>query len=150
MKPSLATRKPVEDLSANDLEVFPVWEFAEDEEGSPEQDETWVRPRASSEIPENASSICVRASVRLACGLIYPAALFVDTFGTFTVQAVGLLTIDGRVLLAESEATAQPSKELRRLGLTAGEVFPLEYSTIASLAATGQVARGTVGHEDAP
>src|SRR3954462_3252023 len=47
MTTSLTTRKPVDELTAADLEAFPVWEYADDEEGDDEdQDETWVRPVA--------------------------------------------------------------------------------------------------------
>jgi zinc-ribbon domain len=38
-------RKQVTDLVPADLERFPIWEFALDEEGEPGQDETSVRPR---------------------------------------------------------------------------------------------------------
>jgi hypothetical protein len=41
---TLKTRKPVDELLAEDLDAFPVWEFATDDEGAPERDETWVRP----------------------------------------------------------------------------------------------------------
>jgi len=44
MPVTLKTRKPVVKLTASDLRTFPVWEYAIDEEGDGEQDETWVRP----------------------------------------------------------------------------------------------------------
>ena len=37
-------RKPVFKLDLDDLVLSPVWEFALDEEGEPDQDETTVRP----------------------------------------------------------------------------------------------------------
>ena len=150
MRPSLSSRKPVEDLSVEDLEAFPTWEFADDEEGMRGQDETWVRPLAVSHIPSDCFSLCVAASVRLACGLVYPAVLFADTYEEFKVQAVGLLTSAGRVLLPAPEAVAEPNRELKRLGLSASQVFPLEYSTRAALVVTGQAASGSFGQEGAP
>jgi hypothetical protein len=44
MPATLDTRKPVVKLTAADLREFSVWEYAMDEEGVGEQDETWVRP----------------------------------------------------------------------------------------------------------
>ena len=44
MPATLKTRKPVVKITASDLRTFPVWEYAIDEEGEGEQDETWVRP----------------------------------------------------------------------------------------------------------
>lgn len=37
-------RKSIADLSPDDLRTFPVWEWAEDEEGVEGQDETFIRP----------------------------------------------------------------------------------------------------------
>ncbi|WP_418126330.1 hypothetical protein [Variovorax sp. 160MFSha2.1] len=37
MPPILATRKPVDELTAAELETFPVWEFAVDEDGDGEE-----------------------------------------------------------------------------------------------------------------
>jgi len=37
MPPTLATRKPVDELTAAELETFPVWEFAVDEDGDGEE-----------------------------------------------------------------------------------------------------------------
>jgi hypothetical protein len=50
------TRKPVTDLTLADLDAFPIWEFALDEEEHPEQDETWVRPIRRKKVPQNAYS----------------------------------------------------------------------------------------------
>ena len=40
----MRVRKPVDKLTPADLEQFPFWEFALDEEGIAGQDETTVRP----------------------------------------------------------------------------------------------------------
>jgi len=36
--------KPVDELTIEDLQESPIWEWAIDEEETEEQDETWVRP----------------------------------------------------------------------------------------------------------
>jgi hypothetical protein len=56
MPATLKTRKPVNELTVEDLLAFPIWEFAADEEGAEGQDETWVRPVRHSQVPREAYS----------------------------------------------------------------------------------------------
>ena len=41
---TLKTRMPVGKLRKKHFEAFPIWEYADDEEGNDGMDETWVRP----------------------------------------------------------------------------------------------------------
>lgn len=144
--PTLATRKPVETLAVVDLETFPVWTYAIDEEATDDdddRDETWVKPMDVVAIPDGALSLCVAAAARLPCGLVYPAVLFSDAFRGFAVGAVALLTTEGRVLFDNSDTPRERARTLKRLGLRAADVLPLEYVTRIALAATGAPARGT-------
>lgn len=134
-------RKPVEEINAADLEQFPIWEFTPDD-GDDDQDETWVRPLPNNTIPESAFSLCIAAAVRLRCGLVYPAVLFGDASGRLTVDGAALLTTKGRVLFHQSDSPAETHQNLRRLGLSKAEVFPLEYATRAPFAASGSIAVG--------
>lgn len=134
-------RKPVEELNAADLEKFPIWEFALDERDD-DQDETWVQPSPDQAIPESASGLCVAAAIRLRCGLVYPAVLFGDASGRLVIDGAALLTTKGRVLFHRSDSPAQTRQNLRLLGLSKAEVFPLEYATRAPLSASGQVVMG--------
>lgn len=43
-EPNGRTRKPVDAITPADAADFPVWEYANDEEGLPGRDETWMRP----------------------------------------------------------------------------------------------------------
>jgi len=140
MKPTLATRKPVEELSATDLETFPLWEFAWDEEGDEDQDETWVRPVEGTVIPDLEASFCAGAVVRLRNGLVYPAVLFGETGSE--VDGMALLTVGGRVLFSVGDSKVELRSALKRLGLSQSAVFPVEYSTLATLALTGQPVTG--------
>jgi len=142
MTTTIATRKPVEDLTVADLEAFPIWEFAADEEENEEQDETWVKPVPAAEVPAGAWSLSVAAVLRLAGGHVYPGVLFCDTRAGLEVAALALLTTGGRVLFAQGDAPAEVGRALKRLGLKRQDVFPLEYCTRAPLAGTGAVARG--------
>jgi hypothetical protein len=58
MQATIATRKPVDELTASDLEAFPVWEFAMDEEGVEEQDETWVKPGQRRDVGPRSAYVC--------------------------------------------------------------------------------------------
>lgn len=143
MNTTLSTRKPVEDLSAADLEIFPVWEFVSDDGNqSDDEDETWVRPVASPSIPDEAASLCIAVAARLSGGLIYPAVLFGDAAQGLEVNGIALLTTRGRVLFHVSDSPQETRLALRRLGLSQDQVLPLEFATRAPLSSTGQLVFG--------
>ena len=54
MQTDLKTRKPVQLLGSADFAAFPIWEYADDEEGAKGRDETWVRPVDSATIPRHS------------------------------------------------------------------------------------------------
>jgi len=144
MPPTIATRKPVDELTATDLEAFPVWEFALDEEEvDEEQDETWVKPVATGEVPADGSSLSVAAALRLASGQVYPGVMFCDTRAGLDIAAIALLTTEGRVLFSRSDSPSDIRRNLKRLGLAHQNVFPLDYCTRAPSARTGILERGT-------
>jgi len=144
MPPTTATRKPVDELTASDLEAFPVWEFATDEEEvDKEQDETWVKPVATGELPADGSSLSVAAALRLAGGQVYPGVMFCDTHDGLDIAAIALLTTEGRVLFSQSDSPSEIRRSLKRLGLDHRSVFPLDYCTRAPSVSTGISVRGT-------
>jgi hypothetical protein len=149
MSPTLDTRKPVEALTARDLEAFPVWAFVDDDGEDEEQDETWVQPVPSELIPRQALSLCVAAAARLPCGLVYPAVLFCDTYRGFKVSAAALLTVRGRSLFVPNDTLAERRKALAELGLTAAQVLPFDYCRRAPSADTGRFERGTFSSQNA-
>ncbi len=53
---SLKTRKPVGKLCRKDFDTFPIWQYADDEEGQEGMDETWVRPVDSASVPRRSYS----------------------------------------------------------------------------------------------
>lgn len=143
MQATLATRKPVEELTVADLEAFPVWEFATEEEGAEEQDETWVKPVPAATVPADGYSLSVAAALKLASGLVYPGVLFCDTHAGFEVAALALLTTGGRVLFTPGDTPAEIRRALKRLGLSHAQVFPLEYCSRAPSARSGKPERGS-------
>ncbi|CAN7235558.1 MULTISPECIES: hypothetical protein [unclassified Variovorax] len=143
MQATIATRKPVDELTASDLEAFPVWEFAMDEEEVEEQDETWVKPVPTSEVPADGFSLSVAAVLKLANGRVYPGVVFCDTHAGLDIAAVALLTTGGRVLFSKNDSPSEIRRSLKRLGLGRQHVFPLDFCTRVPLARTGILERGT-------
>lgn len=134
-------RKPVEDLNVVDLEKFPVWVFGADD-GGEDEDETWVKPLPHDDVPESGEAICVAAAARLACGLVYPAVVFAGSLEEMDVNAVALLTAEGRVLFCRGDSPKETGRNLLRLGLTRDQVFPLEYAMRAQIATSDLDAMG--------
>jgi hypothetical protein len=129
-------RKSVSDLSASDLAVHPVWEFALDEEGEDGQDETTVRPlEPCDELDPSTGMFVVRATFRLADGTehrgyLTPPVQGDDSLGT--LQPV-VVTDQGQVLFwwgAIMPPTTAIAQSYERLGKTTpSDVFPIHFSS---------------------
>ncbi len=143
MPTTIGTRKPVEDLTTSDLEAFPVWEFATDEEGAEDQDETWINPVLTGAVPADGYSLTVAAVFRLAGGLVYPGVIYCDTNTGFDVAGIALLTTAGRLMFSAGDSPAETKRSLKSLGMAAQHVFPLEYCTRVPLEHTGKLERGS-------
>lgn len=142
MPPSIATRKPIHRLTVEDLEVFPVWEFATDEEDVEGMDETWVKPVQCDAIPQGEFSITVAAVFKLNCGLVYPGLLCCNTYAGFEVSAIALLTEKDRVVFSEGTPPRHIAAAFAELGLGREQVFPLQYSTRVPSRTTGFLEQG--------
>lgn len=138
MKATLKTRKPVDKLVAADLEAFPIWEFATDEEGAPEQDETWVRPVDARTIRKGMYSLSVAADFRTASGREVPGFVTVSTSDGVELD-YGALLPKGHYLPGHLNDKSARSGLARALGLTVKQTFPLNF-----------VLRVLIGREKAP
>src|SRR5579872_6172618 len=135
MAATLATRKPIDQITVADLVDFPIWEFCLDEEGVEGMDETWVRPLAAAAVPNGAYSLSVAAEFETASGL--------RVNGLIGVTTVGEVEISQAVLLFEGKYLYVPDKHDMRIGalreddekfraavvdaLGTSPVFPLRY-----------------------
>jgi hypothetical protein len=119
---SLETRKAITDLMPADLDAFPVWEFALDEEEVEGQDETWIRPVNAPVVPMNRYSLPVATEFRAVCGQIYPGFCIVTTAGRE-------VEIDAGVILHGPDYLPADDREelLERTGLAEAELFPITY-----------------------
>ncbi|HSP30575.1 MAG TPA: hypothetical protein VLO13_00940, partial [Halomonas sp.] len=131
MKPSLQTRKPINELNPEDLEAFPIWEFAIDEEENEEQDETWVSPVRGNVIDSDEYSLSVSANFITASGKAISGAVDVTTADEFEFGHAFLL-YDGSYIFVSSEKFPDPNQERNAvalaLGLPVEKVFPLKFT----------------------
>jgi hypothetical protein len=130
VKPSLKTRKPIDELRIADIETFPVWEFATDEEENEDQDETWVRPLQRKQVPSDAYSLSVSAVFTAPTGAKYKGIVGVSTAEGFEAVHAALLT-EGNYVFVPWPGMAGASKMARdaakELGSKAKDLFPLSY-----------------------
>jgi hypothetical protein len=128
---SLNTRKPVGKLNRKDFDAFPIWQYADDEEGHEDRDETWVRPVDGTSVPR-------RAYCHVAVDFITPIEK--KFFGFVTVstldgppEVVQGTILHNRKSLFISNPEAFCFDDSRRdllvgLGLTEDQVFPISFT----------------------
>lgn len=127
-------RKQVYELTLEDLERCPVWEFASDEEGVEGQDEATVRPRPdlSAPLPRDGGLV-VRTRFTARDGS--------EFFGHCTPNPenspgyIHPTIVVGSTQVGFWSGRAQPTrKELagfyKALGKKAGELFPLKFEAV--------------------
>jgi len=138
MPATLKTRKPVNELTIEDLRTFPIWEFASDEEGVEGQDETWVRPVRRNQVAMGAYSQLVSTDFSTAGGAWLQGFMTVTTAEGIEVSP-GAVVGEGvyHVLPSLTEERAREEglswaietrKEVvEALGGSAAGVFPIAY-----------------------
>jgi hypothetical protein len=137
----LRIRKSVADLSQTDLEDYPVWEFALDEEDLEGQDETTVRPWSDSgPVDPSAGMFVVRARFVLAdgtamTGYLTPTVEDVDRLAS--IQPI-IVTDEGQVLFwcgIMSPSADDLARNYRRLGKhSPAQVFPIRFHADVAIA----------------
>jgi hypothetical protein len=127
---NLRTRKPVDQLALSDFGAFPVWQYADDEEGVEGRDETWVRPVDTAVVPQR-SYTHVAADFTAACGKQFAGFVTVSTLDGPPEVCQGVI-LHERDSLFVSNPEAFGYEESRKhllgkLSLTEPEVFPLSF-----------------------
>ena len=107
MAATIATRKPIDQITVADLVDFPIWEFCLDEEGVEGMDETWVRPLAAAAVPNEAYSLSVAAEFETASGLRVNGLIGVTTAEGEVEIAYPVLLFDGKYLFVPSQHDMQ-------------------------------------------
>jgi hypothetical protein len=152
MQSSLSTRKPVDKLRLTDITHYPVWEFATDEEGTPGQDETWVRPVATKVVPANAFSLSVAASFKTASGQELSGIVGVSTFGSLEVTHAAVITEHDYIFIpwpGYDGALRSCQKAAHDLGIPQSSLFPLQYELLVPVEGVHGKVRGEYAYSDA-
>ena len=133
---TLDTRKSVECLTPEDFAAFPVWEYADDEEGLEQQDETWVRPTGTKLVANRAYSHAV-ANFTAACGHTLSGYVIISTLEGHPEVCQGAIFHGGESLfILNPEACGfEESRQtvLGALGLAEPELFPLTWRLLVSV-----------------
>src|SRR4051812_23572941 len=128
-------RKQVYELTPADLERFPVWEYALDEEGEEGQDETTVRPFVATGKIDSADGPCmVRASFRLADGTAMAGFLTPNAHAQIDLGMIQPVIVTDRGQVAFWCGVIEPDAShlaecYSILGRTAHEIFPVSFAS---------------------
>lgn len=137
MQPNRDARKPIGQLTLHDLDAFPVWEFAIDEEGVDGQAETWVRPVVANTVPKGLYSLSVACDFRTASGKCFGGFVDVTTARGVELGGAVMLVEGDRAFLPDVEYW-DPSDDRKAvasaLDLPEAEVFPLALTLRVSAA----------------
>jgi len=128
-------RKQVYELTQQDFDEYPVWEFALDEEGEEGQDEATVRPYPHDPpLDPNEGMFVVNASFTLCDGAQMKGYLTPGVQGDRSIGTVQPIVFAESVQVAFWCGIFPPSTEFlaesyRALGKTAEQVFPAKFTS---------------------
>lgn len=135
METTLQTRKPIDALTSEDLAAFAIWEFAMDEEGDDDKDETWIRPLERATIPRDTCSLSVAADFVTADGTPFVGIVALSTDEEIAFDGAGLLADGAYVYAAHGAKTPLRYKTstASELGKPPGGIYPLRFTLRAPL-----------------
>ena len=127
-------RKQVYDLRPSDLEAFPIWEHALDEEGEPGQDEATVKPRPDlSRADPGEGLLVVRAEFVARDGTTYDGYVYPSfDFDLSAIQPT-IVTSEGQVSFwfgAFAPKRGDIERDYELLGRTAEQLFPVRFRAL--------------------
>jgi hypothetical protein len=135
METTLQTRKPIEALTAEDLTMFTIWEFAMDQQKDHQQDATWIRPLDRSTIPRETGSLSVAADFITADGTRFAGIVGLSTGDGLAIASGSLLADGAYVYAAHGEKTSirYKTSTASQLGKSPADIYPLRYTLRALL-----------------
>jgi hypothetical protein len=136
MNSTLQTRKPIDTLTAEDLNAFMVWEISEDE--------SWVRPLGSSTIPRDTCSLSVVADFVTADGTPFLGIVALSTFDAIGFDGASLVAGGACIQAAQGEKTPLRYKTLTasQLGKPPAHIYPLRFTLRAKVEGEAAVRSG--------
>jgi hypothetical protein len=93
---------PIGNLRADDLRRHPIWQFAEDVEGEPDQDETSVEPVDEEHVPIRVDSRFVATNYRASDGTEYLGLVDVSSDPDTLIKPCAIVTADAYAPLPDS------------------------------------------------
>jgi hypothetical protein len=126
-RPTLKTRKPIDELLPSDLVAFPIWEFASDEEDMEGRDETWVRPVDARVVRKGLWSLSVAAEYCTRAGARIPGFIGVSTAEGVDIDGAVLLP-KGKYVCVDVNSPASRRATAKALGMSVKDVFPLTFT----------------------
>ena len=136
---AMKLRKQVYDLLPRNLEEFPVWEYALDEEGEKNQDEATVRPCTAEDLAsETARSFIVRARFTLADGTHAEGYITTPPPDDLTLGAIQpvVVTARGQVVFwcgSIAPSAEQLARNYSLLARASSHIFPLTFESAVPL-----------------
>ncbi len=126
---TVKTRKPVNHLRPADFSLFPIWEYALDEEGVDGQDETWVRPLDAKTIRMGLWSLSAVAKFELPIGIKIPGFMGVTTAKVVDIEGAVLLPRRKYVCIHTNKNNSKSRRAAAdALGLHVKAVFPMIFT----------------------
>ncbi|RLS39287.1 MAG: hypothetical protein DWH81_08730 [Planctomycetota bacterium] len=129
-------RKQVYELTLADLQSWPIWEFALDEEGDDNQDEATVRPYPLADpLDPSESTFIVAARFKLADGTQLQGCLTPPSSSDNSLGAVQpqIITERGRVSFWYGRCEPDLASTYRMLGRNSASVFPIQFESVVRL-----------------
>lgn len=125
-------RKPVHELSAADFEDHSCWVYASDEEGTPGQDESIVRPLGLDDLASETGQVFVQAAFMFPNGRIRTGFVTLNAGDDPSGHQPVMFIADETVLFYNGTSKPKPAELksfLRPLRKVCSEPFPIAYIT---------------------
>jgi hypothetical protein len=146
--------KKVDELTPEDLEAYPIWEYDLDNESDPKRDETWVRPIKVLPVIDLENKV-IGTFMTLNNGMRFPALLgnvdlksieSTKEFLTVSLWHRGKWLDLARYFDVDYNERG-PSNLAYQLDMTINEVFPMRYDISTQIKGLASVIQGVVEAE---
>lgn len=124
-------RKQVSKLTLSDIQKYPIWEYATDEEGSDGQDETMVRPVHAVDSQDRSENMIVRADFILTDGTQMMGFIKMRANGALSVRRLQPVIIAKKGHVGFWHGALKPDREELKtyysiLERTPDKIFPIK------------------------
>jgi hypothetical protein len=143
MSINLNTRKSIDKITIEDLEQFPIWEFALDDE---EQDETYIRPINSRVVPLNNYSMSIYTFFTTASNMEIKGIIEVSTDDGIELGHGALIFNHNYIFIPNNnfnQSTEEYQEIANLMGFSYDKVFPLKFKLAVPIEGNNNIIEGT-------